>query len=59
MQCVAFEPHVFQPYHMIISYQSPSYSMYKSNWKWKISKTIVVPGVPDMAKESLELSDES
>ena len=31
----------------------------KSNWKWQISKTITVPEVPDMSKESLEFRDES
>ena len=51
--------HVFQPYHMIISYKSPIYSQCKSNWKWQISKTIAVPKVPDMSKESLEFRDES
>ena len=45
--------------HMIISYESPSYSKCKFNWKWKISKTIAVPVVPDMSKEALEFSDES
>ena len=34
-------------------YESPNYSQCKSNWKWQISKTIAVPEVPDMIKESL------
>ena len=54
-----YRPHVFQPYHMIISYESPNYSKCKSNWKYKISKTNAVPVVPNMSKESLEFRDES
>ena len=43
----------------IITIDSPSYFKCKLYWKLQNSKTIKVSGVPDMTKESLELSNES